>query len=300
MKHLPSAASDRLCVRVVLPSGAIRKHDEAEFLNGLARLEKHGFEVRFDLQRMQARWRDYYAGDDAERASEFINALTEPDVDIVWFGRGGAGCARILPTVLENAAQFAPRAIVGFSDATALLNAFAVRLGWLTFHGPVVKSLDRADLNLLRTTLRGGANHVAFQGRPLGAPETLVGQLYGGNLMTLCSLVGTPSCPPSEGTIWLLEEVGEYDYRVDRALRHLRDAGCFDGAIGAFLGPVFRGAPEPERVQFELGIPCFTGAPAGHHGPMRLLPIGGRVRLEAHQLTGLHPWVHLDRQAVHG
>jgi muramoyltetrapeptide carboxypeptidase len=247
--------------------------------------------VRFDTGRLNDRWRDYYAGDDQQRAQEFVSALSEPGVDVVWFGRGGSGCGRILKPVLHAAAAFEPRIIVGFSDATAVLNAFATRLEWLTFHGPVVKSLKRTNLDDCTSILQGQSTHVLFGNAAAGHPEPLTGRLFGGNLMTLGSLVGTPFFPPSKETIWLLEEVGEYDYRVDRSLRHLRDAGAFAGSVGGLLGPVFQGQAQPERVQSEIGLPCVTGAPAGHHGPMALLPIGATVRVYADRLEATHPWV---------
>lgn len=295
VKHLPRAAPERPCVRVVLPAGAIRPHDRTEFDAGLALLERHGFTVRFDTRRLNDRWRDYYAGDDTQRTQEFIDALQEPDVDIIWFGRGGSGSARILPAVLDAAAVLPPRIIVGFSDATAVLNAFAVRLGWLTFHGPVVKSLARADVDLCRAILQGDISSIRSPGTPVPTPNTspqsMIGRLFGGNLATLSSLAGTSYCPPSQDTIWLLEEIGEYDYRVDRALHHLRDAGYFQDAVGALLGPIFQGTAQPERVQTEIGLPCWAGAPIGHTGPMSVLPIGATVRVEPGRIVGTHPWV---------
>ena len=149
VKHLPAAASDRPVVRVVLPSGALREQDTPAFDDGLGRLEAAGFEVRFDPHRRAARWRDYYAGTDEVRAEEFIKALDEPGVDIVWWGRGGAGSGRIANQIAVAARERSPRIVIGFSDATAVLNSLSAHTGWLTFHGPAITSLARADLILL-------------------------------------------------------------------------------------------------------------------------------------------------------
>lgn len=293
VKHLPPAAADRPVVRVILPSGAIRPCDAAAFDTGLSTLEQTGFEMRFDPVRRAAIWRDYYAGSDAERAAEFVAALDEPGVDIVWWGRGGSGSGRLVSQVVDAARHRAPRIIIGFSDATALLNALASQLGWVTFHGPAITSTPRADLDHLRRVVHGATTETPFTGE--GPP--LRGRIFGGNLMVLGSLVGTPAMPPAAGTIWLLEEVNEAAYRVDRSVAHLRAAGCTAGAAGVWLGPLYPDLADADarnRVQEDLALPGVTGAPAGHSGPMRLIPLGAPVEIDpsAGCLRGLSSWVH--------
>lgn len=293
VKHLPPAAPARPVVRVVLPSGAIRAHDRESFEAGLVTLAGAGFEVRFDPARRDALWRDYYAGPDATRAAEFVAALDEPGVDIIWWGRGGGGSARLTAAICTAARRRAPRIIIGFSDATALLNALAARCGWITFHGPAVTSLGRADLDHLRAVVRGERHDTPFEG---DGPR-LRGRLFGGNLTVLTAALGTSAAPPVEGTIWLLEEVNEAPYRVDRCLHQLKRATGgprkAKPAVGAWLGPLFGEASAPDRVVEELGLPCATGAPIGHSGPMRLVPIGAPVVVDpaSGRLTGAGPWV---------
>lgn len=315
VKHLPVAAASRPCVRIVLPSGALRESDLPAFEDGLSRLSAAGFDVRFDPARANARWRGYYAGDDAARAAEFIAALSEPDVDIVWWGRGGSGSARLVPAILDAAQALPPRILIGFSDATAVLNALAVKLGWLTFHGPAITSIARTELDRLRAVVCGDLCAVPMTNAPPhnasastsmnpplaedgGSAPTLEGRLFGGNLAVLATLLGTPAQPPSLGTIWLLEDVNEPAYRIDRALRHLHDAGGTLGAIGAWCGPlhpISDTAPQvsTHRVAADLALPCLPGFPGGHTGQMHLVPIGARVRINpnAGMLTGMHPWV---------
>lgn len=291
VKHLPAAASERPVVRVVLPSGALRETDTPAFDAGLARLEAAGFAVRFDPQRRSARWRDYYAGDDASRTAEFVAALDEPEVEIVWWGRGGAGSGRLVESLIDAAQARAPRIVIGFSDATAVLNGLSARAGWTTFHGPAITSLARTDLDHLHAVVTGATREIPFAG--VGAP--LEGRLFGGNLMVLTSILGTAAAPPADDTVWLLEEVNEPAYRVDRALQQLH-AATANGAVGAWLGPLYGAVSDPDRVAADLRLPCVTGAPAGHTGPMHLLPLGVPVRIEpeAGHLRGLTPWVSRD------
>ena len=85
------------------------------------------------------------SGPDSVREDELLSALCNPDIDIVWFGRGGSGCNRIHPQVIQKARTLTPKIVIGFSDATSLLNGLAQHLGWTCFHGPVITTLGRTD-----------------------------------------------------------------------------------------------------------------------------------------------------------
>ncbi len=272
----------RPVVRVVAPSGTLDGHGQALAV-GLERLERAGCEVRFDPRRGADVARGYLAGVDALRADELLCALAEPGVEVVWFARGGSGLGRIAEWVVRGAARLAPRHVVGFSDATTLLNAFAARLGWLTWHGPVVTSLARpgsitVDLDGLLARLAG--ERPAVDARPPG----LAGRLFGGNLTVLASLAGTSLMPRVEGALWLLEDVAEAPYRLDRSLTQVRTAGLFRGARGVWLGDFGLGDDEAAGVAaaFEQDLaplPVVRGAPAGHRGRLDLLPLGALVTL---------------------
>jgi len=269
-------------IRVVAPSGTLVGH-EAPLDAGLTRLEGAGCEVRFDRARRAEVARGYLAGTDERRADEVLAALAEPGVEIVWFARGGSGFGRIVEWVLGGAARLPPRHVVGFSDATTLLNALAARLGWLTWHGPVVTSLGRPDL--LTVDLDAALARLGGE-RPRpptdAGPALVSGRLFGGNLTVLASLAGTPSLPRVRGALWLLEDVAEAPYRLDRTLTQLRAAGLFSGARGVWLGDLGLTAEDTAAVEAAFGadvapLPVLSGAPAGHRGRLDLLPIGGQV-----------------------
>ena len=58
--------------------------------------------------------------------------------------RGGYGVQRMVDLLdWESLAAAGPKVLVGFSDVTALHQAFAARLGLSTIHGPVVTSARR-------------------------------------------------------------------------------------------------------------------------------------------------------------
>ncbi len=296
----PSAASSRPVIRVVHPSGALEQHLTA-LEAGLAALESAGCEVRWDPNRANSSWRGYLAGDDQTRAKELCDALIEPDVEIVWAARGGSGANRIIEPVLESAKSIRPRILLGFSDITTILNAFAVRLNWITFHGPVVTSIGRdsqsTDLEEILGVLQGGVSQVGFQRDPDGEPA-IEGRLLGGNLTVLSTMVGSHLGKGSgTGAIWLLEDVGESPYRLDRSFWQLKQSGAMDGSVGLWMGDFDLGESETERVAQRMAadssLSVITGAPAGHRGALAVLPIGAAVRLEATRgrVTALQPWV---------
>ena len=298
----PPAVPDRPVVRVVHPSGHLEAHTTA-LERGLARLETAGCEVRWEAGRAKASWRGYLAGDDEARAVELCAALEEPGVDIIWCARGGSGMNRIIPRVLAHAATLPPRAVVGFSDITALLNALATNLDWITFHGPVVSTFGRNDPSAspedCLAALRGDQSRIHFQP---GGGQPVVGRLLGGNLTVLSSMVGT-GLPTQASTdaIWLLEDVGEAPYRLDRAFCQWRQAGYLNNSVALWFGDLDLDDETTDQVISNLtsdaGLPALRNAPAGHRGDMAMLPIGAKVRIDpiAGTLEAMSPWV-----TIHG
>ena len=119
------------------------------------------------------------------------------------------------------------------------------------------------------------------------------GKLLGGNLSVLAALVGTPWLPDFEGAILFLEEAGEAEYRIDRMLTQLGQAGILGKIAGVVFGQCTRcatGAPgysgftvsDVLRQHLEpLGIPAFSGANVGHVANQFCLPVGVRVEIDA-------------------
>lgn len=298
----PPALPERPTVRVVHPCGSLAPH-RAMLEAGLARLEAAGCRVRWDPRRADSCWRGYLAGPDDLRAAELIEALAEPGVDAIWFARGGSGGARIAERVVDAAAGLPPRVVVGFSDATVFLTLLATRLGWTTFHGPVVTSLASpsidTDLDGALALLRGLRWTVDFA-PSAGAP--IEGRLLGGNLTVLAAAMGTGAAPRAAAdAIWLLEDVGEAPYRLDRSFWQLRAGGLLRDARGLWIGDLGLDPLDAEAMHGQLaedaGLPTVLGAPAGHRGPLALLPIGGRGRLDpaAGRFEALEPWVEPRR-----
>jgi muramoyltetrapeptide carboxypeptidase len=249
----------------------------------------------------------YLAGTDDERLFDLNQALQDSTVTAVWCIRGGYGVTRLLHRVDFAALARRPKALIGFSDITALLNAVSRAAQVVAFHGPVARASMPAFARAHFERVLTRAESPGRLGRPAEPAGVLVpqesrivtlrggtaeGPLAGGNLTLLQCLIGTPWFPDLTGAILFLEDVGEQLYRVDRALAHLRAIGALDRLAGVMVGRFTDldragrdGALGLDQVLTNyfgpLNIPVASGFPIGHIDAQWTLPLGVRARLDA-------------------
>lgn len=280
-------------IAICSPAGAVFDQDApAEFRYIL---ESMGFEVV--LADSLFRKHGYFSGTDKERADELIALFSNPSIKGIIAMRGGWGCARILPLLDYEMIRRNPKVFMGFSDISALLVAIRMHSGLLTFHGPVGYStwspaiIDEFNTNLVHP----GSQRIipADKGFRTLRQGTGTGELIGGNLKVITSLIGSPYFPKSlEGRILFVEETGEEVYRIDRMLTQLRLAGLLEGLEGFIFGACRKCNPEfPERsfsldqmlddFATFLNCPAFTGARIGHVSDQYILPVGATARINA-------------------
>jgi muramoyltetrapeptide carboxypeptidase len=162
-------------------------------------------------------------------------ASNDANFDALWFARGGYGSARLASRVLAGLNDVARhKTYLGYSDAGSLLAALYTRGFQNLAHGPMAADLTRD----------GGEQAVT---RALAylvdrAPDTLEPSVSPDrpsaafNIMILSHLIGTPLQPDLSGHVLMLEEVGEYMYRVDRSLQHIVSNADVRRAAGIRLG----------------------------------------------------------------
>ncbi|MFJ4716672.1 LD-carboxypeptidase [Streptomyces sp. NPDC088785] len=237
----------------------------------------------------------YLAGSDADRAADLQRAWCDPEVDAVLCARGGYGAQRMVD-LLDWAAMRAarPKPFVGYSDITALHEAFAVRLGIGTLHGPMVAAADflksaRAQGHLRATLFEPETVQViaAPGGGRVLVPGTARGVTLGGCLSLLAADLGAPYARRSaRGGLVCLEDVGEETYRLDRYLTQLLRAGWFDGVSGVLLGSWAEcddpdlGALLADRLG-GLGVPVLDAFGFGHGDDALTVPFGVAGALDA-------------------
>lgn len=257
--------------------------------------------------------RGHLAGLDDDRIADLEAAFADPELRAVFVGRGGYGSTRLLDRLDWEILASDPKPLVGFSDVTALSLAAWRRIGLVTIHGPFVGGLPALDDRGVRRL-----QHLLTDPAPVGpiggigtgdgirtvTGGTAEGALLGGNLATVCSLVGTDDHPDLSGAVLFLEDVNEAPYRVDRMLTQLLRAGALDGVHGVAVGRFVRCDPPRDRPSLttdeviderlgDLGIPVLRGLPIGHFAHQLAVPVGVQVRLDADggMLVALDPAV---------
>lgn len=240
---------------------------------------------------------DYLAGTDADRAADLQRAWCDPGIDAVLCARGGYGAQRIVE-LLDWAAmrEARPKVFVGYSDITALHEAFAVRVGVSTLHGPMVAAADflknaRAQEHLRATLFAPESVQVirGAEGAGVLVPGVARGVTLGGCLSLLAADLGVRGARGSaRGGLLCLEDVGEEAYRVDRYLTQLLRAGWLDGVAGIVLGSWAQCEPLRGVLRDRLGglgVPVVEEFGFGHGEGSLTVPLGVAGRLDARAVT---------------
>lgn len=284
--RLPARLSPGDTIGIVAPAGPF---DNETFERGIRVLIDMGFEVAVPPGLLKAD--GYLAGPDSHRA-EFVNQLfADPSVDAIICARGGYGSLRILPLLDYATIANNPKIFIGFSDITALLTVLFVRCGLVTFHGPVVTSLADASAETGRSLFQAVSSDILLEYSLVNGKTVrsgcAAGVVGGGNLTTLCHLVGTPFAPDFNGKILFLEDRAEAPYRIDRMLAHMKLAGCFEGLAGIVLGSFEACGPMEDVIRIvadafaDKPFPILAGFDAGHGQNNFTLPFGIPAVLDA-------------------
>ncbi len=293
----PPALKPGDIVGVIAPAAAI----EREYLErGVSVLGAMGFRVRVS-ERVLGR-DAILAGTDEERAHELGAFFADPEIRGIFAARGGYGCGRLLPLMDFDALARRPKVFVGFSDATFLLNALVDRSRMVAFHGPMVamdfaRGLSPRSFAHMRNLLTGELSGFELEALDAIHPGSAEGELVGGCLSVVVSMLGTPYAPRFDRRILFLEDTGERAYRVDRMLVQLKQAGVLERCAGLVFGairPVNGDEGEAQLIaRFiseqtrDLGCPVLFGVEAGHGTENLTLPFGVRARIDcrARRLT---------------
>ncbi|WP_030686510.1 LD-carboxypeptidase [Streptomyces globisporus] len=293
----PLARAERLRpgarVAVVAPSGPV---PEERLTAGLDVLRGWGLEPVVAPHVLDAHpTLGHLAGADRARARDLTEAWCDPSVSAVLCARGGFGAQRMVDLVDWTAIRAAgPKAFVGYSDVTALHEAFAVRAGFATLHGPMVAAgtflSDPRTRESLRATLFEPETVLALGPETARAlvPGRARGVTLGGCASLLAADLGTPHGRPSaRGGLLLLEDVGEEPYRLDRILTQLLRSGWLEGVAGIGLGSWEECGPyeEVRAVLADrlggLGVPVVEEMGFGHSTTALTMPLGVPATLDA-------------------
>ncbi|HDW3273257.1 TPA: muramoyltetrapeptide carboxypeptidase [Enterobacter asburiae] len=280
---------------LIAPSGYCINQDAAQ--RGVQRLLESGHRV--ENQTIIPRRQQRFAGTEAQRLND-INSLVNLTGEnrIVLAVRGGYGASRLLESIdwqgLALRQQQDPLLICGHSDFTVIQLGLLALHNVITFSGPMLAGnfgapeLDAFTVEHFWRALRNSTYSVEWQGN--GPHWECEGQLWGGNLAMLVSLIGTPWMPQIEDGILVLEDINEHPFRVERMLLQLYHAGILERqsaiVLGSFSGSALNdydaGYSLETMVDFvrsRLDIPVITGLDFGHEQQTVTLALGAHASL---------------------
>ena len=233
------------------------------------------------------------AGKDEDRAADLQEQLDNPNIKAIWCARGGYGTVRVVDLIDFTQFKKHPKWLVGFSDVTVLHNHLNT-MGYKSIHGIMPISLAKASpeaIESLRLSLFGQPLKYSIDPHPMNRLGKASGELVGGNLSILYSLLGSPSAIDCKDKILYIEDLDEYLYHIDRMMMNLKRNGCLESLKGIIVGsmtdmkdndiPWGKNALEiVQDVTKKYNIPMIFNFPAGHIHDNRALILGGTVSIE--------------------
>ncbi|MDR2886790.1 MAG: LD-carboxypeptidase [Bacteroidales bacterium] len=276
-------------VGIVSPSWHI---DRVKLSEAIPFLENWGIKVV--TGKNAARQSGLFAGSDMERLHDIQTMTDDPDIKAVIFSRGGYGLSRIIDKINFSPLKRHPKLYVGFSDITCILNWLNEVCGITSVHAEMPVNYRNADktpetFETLRQALFGELETITWRGKVF-RPGKAAGDITGGNLSLVYSLLGTPGAPEVSGRILFLEDVGEYIYHIDRMMMSLRLAGKLKGLSALVIGGMTD--MNETRTPFgksmedivmdavsEYGYPVVFNFPAGHINDNRAFYFGRNAEL---------------------
>ena len=233
------------------------------------------------------------AGTDEQRAADFQKQMDNPNIKAIWCVRGGYGTVRMLDLLDFTKFKLQPKWIIGFSDVTVLHNHLNT-MGYKSIHGAMPVSIPRATpeaISTLKASLFGEPLSYTVGPDPMNRFGKATGELVGGNLSILYSLLGSQSAIDCRDKILFMEDLDEYLYHIDRMMMNLRRNGCIENLKGIVIGamtsmkdndiPWGKNALEIiDDVTKKYNIPVIFNFPAGHIRDNRALIMGSTVSID--------------------
>src|SRR3990167_4169421 len=271
---------------------------------GVRKLEEMGFGCKFGDHIFDIT--GHTAGKPEDRAADINSFFADNKVKAVFTTRGGINCSEILPYLNYILIRKNPKIFMGLSDVTSVLNAVSTKTGIITFHGPVLLMIcggidGKAFSNYTQKNFEEIFMQQSKKQKRLvnASGEWLAfkkgkakGKLFGGNLKSLMSIVGTPFEPDWKNAIFFWESIGERIEQIDQMLTQLKTAGVFSKISGMIIGRLVNTQPKGDS---ELGsriidmilnqckdysFPIVYGVDFGHVNDNLILPVGEEVSFD--------------------
>ena len=235
-------------------------------------------------------------GTDNERAADFQAQLDDENVKAIWCARGGYGTVRIIDSINFSKFKKHPKWIMGFSDVTVLHSQLNIERV-ASLHSIMPFTVPKAPEEVketLRKALFGETISYAIPSKSYDVKGIASGELVGGNISILYSLLGSKSAIDTKNKILFIEDLDEYLYHIDRMMYNLKRNGYLENVKGIIVGSMTDmhdneipfGQNEVQiitEIAKENRIPIAFQFPAGHQSDNRTLILGQQVTFEVNE-----------------
>ena len=267
-----------------------RKVDLVSLKPAIKLLESWGLHV--EIGKTIGKEENQLAGPDWLRATDFQDMLDNPKIKAIWAAKGGYGTVRIIDRIDFTQFKKKPKWIAGFSDMT-VLHSHINQMNIETIHSFMALNAGTAQPQVLesfRKALFGEKLEYHIPTHPFNKKGTAKGELVGGNLSVLYSVMGSKSEIDYKDKILFIEDLDEYLYHIDRMMMNLKRNGYFDGLKAVIVGGMSSmndneipwGKDALEIIQDVLKdykFPIIYNFPAGHIKDNRALILGKTVSI---------------------
>ena len=251
-------------------------------------LVQRGFEVKVSAHCTGRH--HYYSGTDEERISDFQSAIDDSEVMAILCARGGYGSVRVFDRLDWTKFREQPKWIIGFSDITVfhhILQSMDIQ----SIHGTMPLNFESNSKEALQTMLMaagGESFKIQVDSSEKNKEGSAKGELIGGNLSIIYSLLGSQYAFDFRNKILFIEDLSEQYYHIDRMLYALKLHGVFDQISGLVVG----GMTDMKDTEVSFGkdvydlvlehlkgkqIPICFDFPCGHINDNRAMIVGADV-----------------------
>lgn len=280
-------------VGIVAPA---RKLDKDMLTKAKVILEGWGLKVKVG-RHVGSQEHSYLSALDEHRREDLQTMLDDRRIRAIFCARGGYGSTRILDSLSFDKFIDAPKWIIGFSDITSI-HLMLNKLKMQSLHAtmPVLFSTDdqQSSVFALRDVLFGKLEVLLATSSASNKVGIAKGELVGGNLSLIVDSLGTSNEIQTENKILILEEVGEYYYRIDRMFMQLKRANKLSSLAGLAIGyfsditetTLPFGETIPELIRHhtaEHHYPIAFNFPIGHHQPNMPFVQGAKASMIVNQ-----------------
>lgn len=261
-------------IRIVSPADKIKPE---KILPALELLKTEGYEVVVGKHVFDSHFQ--FSATDEQRLYDLQEAMDDPNCKAIICSRGGYGAIRIADQLNFSKFKENPKWLVGFSDIT-VLHAYFQKEGFCSIHGPMPgfylkDGKPTESFCQLIQLLTGEIPAYSFDKAMQNRTGKATGQLSGGNLSIVYSLLGTPNQIDTNEKILFIEDLSEYLYHLDRMMYGLKLSGSLQNLKALLVGSFtdLKDNDSPFGQSFEeiilnavrdYDFPVFFNCPSGH------------------------------------